>query len=409
MKKIIFSNIVFSILIIAFGLLGSILISRTLGPSQRGEIAAIILWPALLLYLGSFGTYQAVIYHFSKKNRNIDNIWGTCLVITFLNSLISILVGSTLIFLTLKLLSIELKWYSFYLLLFLPLNIITQFISSVLQAKALFKEYNFTRLFTPLFYLIGIVSLFFLDKLSVMNIISLQITLIVLQFFVFLSLYNKRIGSVFNFKYHKKTIKIIYNYGYKVWLGDLSQGLNVKMDQILISGMLLSKDLGIYVVATSIANFTSVIPNAYKTVFMPLISSTKKMVEKIKMTNKVLFNFLWINLGVTIVCLIATPIAIPLLFGEEFRDSIFISYILLIGFLFLNFKIVLASIMQGFGKPLFVSYSEIAGLIALLIIVYPLTSTYGLIGASSAISVAYLVQFLTLYTLFIRIKNQYND
>lgn len=409
MKKIIFSNIVFSILIIAFGLLGSILISRTLGPSQRGEIAAIILWPALLLYLGSFGTYQAVIYHFSKKNRNIDNIWGTCLVITFLNSLISILVGSTLIFLTLKLLSIELKWYSFYLLLFLPLNIITQFISSVLQAKALFKEYNFTRLFTPLFYLIGIVSLFFLDKLSVINIISLQITLIVLQFFVFLSLYNKRIGSVFNFKYHKKTIKIIYNYGYKVWLGDLSQGLNVKMDQILISGMLLSKDLGIYVVATSIANFTSVIPNAYKTVFMPLISSTKKMVEKIKMTNKVLFNFLWINLGVTIVCLIATPIAIPLLFGEEFRDSIFISYILLIGFLFLNFKIVLASIMQGFGKPLFVSYSEIAGLIALLIIVYPLTSTYGLIGASSAISVAYLVQFLTLYTLFIRIKNQYND
>jgi O-antigen/teichoic acid export membrane protein len=133
------------------------------------------------------------------------------------------------------------------------------------------------------------------------------------------------------------------------------------------------------------------------------------MVEKIKMTKKVLFNFLWINLGVTIVCLIATPIAIPLLFGEEFRESVFISYILLIGFLFLNFKIVLASIMQGFGKPIFVSYSEIAGLIALLIIVYPLINAYGLTGASSAISVAYLVQFLTLYTLFNRIKNQFND
>ena len=72
MKKVIFSNVFFSMLIIAFGLLGSILISRILGPSQRGEIAAIILWPALLLYLGSFGTYQAVIYHFSKKNRHIE-------------------------------------------------------------------------------------------------------------------------------------------------------------------------------------------------------------------------------------------------------------------------------------------------------------------------------------------------
>lgn len=409
MKKVIFSNVFFSILIIVFGLIGSVLISRALGPSQRGEIAAIILWPTLLLYLGSFGTYQAVIYHFSKKNRNIENIWGTCLAITVMNSIVSILVGSILIMLTLKLLSIQLKWYSFYMLLFLPLNIITQFISSVLQAKALFKEFNLTRLFTPFFYLIGILSLFFLNVLTVTNVITLQISLTVLQFFVFLILFNSRIGTIFNFKYHIKTIKIIYNYGYKVWLGDLSQGLNVKMDQILISGMLLSKDLGIYVVATSIANFTSVIPNAYKTVLMPLISSTKKMVEKLNITQKVLFNFVWINLGVTLVCFIANPIAIPLLFGKEFKESVPISYILLIGFLFLNFKIVLASIMQGFGKPIFVSYSEIAGLIALLIIVYPLTTTFGLIGASTAISVAYFVQFLTLFSLFTRIKKQHNE
>ncbi|MFV8465644.1 oligosaccharide flippase family protein [Flavobacterium sp. LB1P62] len=408
MKKIIFSNIVYSLLIVFFGLAGSILISRSLGPSQRGEIAAIILWPTLLLYLGSFGTYQAVIYHFSKSNRKIENIWGSCLVITILNSIISIIVGIILIFLSLKLLSIEYKWYSFYLLLFLPLNIITQFISSILQAKSLFKEYNFTRLFTPLFYLIGILVLYFFKYLTVINIIILQIILIVLQFIVFGALYNKRVGSITNFKYHKKTIKIIYNYGYKVWLGDLSQGLNVKMDQILISGMLLSKDLGIYVVATSIANFTTIIPNAYKTVFLPLISSTKLMVEKLKLTNKVLFNFLWINLGVTIACLIINPYIIPILFGDEFNEAVLISYILLIGFLFFNFKIVLASIMQGVGKPLFVSYSEIFGLVSLLLVIYPLTNSYGLIGASIAISFAYLIQFLTLFLLFIKIKKKNN-
>jgi O-antigen/teichoic acid export membrane protein len=407
MKKIIFSNIFFSIVIIFFGLVGSILISRTLGASQRGEIAAIILWPTLLLYLGSFGTYQSVIYHFSKKNRNIENIWGTCIVISGINSILSILVGGILIFLTLNVLSLDLKWYSFFLLLFLPINVVTQFISSILQAKSLFKEYNFTRLFTPFFYFFGIASLFIFKHLTVENIVFLQMILIVLQFAVFLLLYNQRIGSVLNFNYHRKTIFIIYDYGYKVWLGDLSQGLNMKMDQILISGMLLSKDLGIYVVATSIANFTSVIPNAYKTVFMPLISSTKKMFEKIKKADKVLLNFVWLNISVTVICLIMSPIAIPLLFGDEFQDSVFISYILLIGFLFLNFKIVLASFMQGFGKPIFVSYAEISGLIALLIIIYPLTSSLGLIGASTAISIAYTVQFITLLILYRRIRSIY--
>ena len=153
-KKIIFSNVAFSFLIIALGLIGSILISRTLGPAQRGEIAAIILWPVLLLHLGSFGTYRAVIYHFSKKNRNVENFLGNCLVITFLNSIVSIFIGSILIFFSLQLLSLDFKWYSFYLLLFLPLNIINQFISSILQALTLFKEYDFVRLFFPVFYLI---------------------------------------------------------------------------------------------------------------------------------------------------------------------------------------------------------------------------------------------------------------
>lgn len=408
-KKIIFSNVAFSFLIIALGLIGSILISRTLGPAQRGEIAAIILWPVLLLHLGSFGTYRAVIYHFSKKNRNVENFLGNCLVITFLNSIVSIFIGSILIFFSLQLLSLDFKWYSFYLLLFLPLNIINQFISSILQALTLFKEYDFVRLFFPVFYLIGILCLFSLNNLTVFNIIILQMFIMIFQLLAFLYLYNSRVSSIFNIKYNKRTVKIIYSYGSKVWLGELSQGLNVKMDQIFISGMLSPRDLGIYVVASSVANFSSIVPNAFKTVYMPLISSTKKISEKFKMTRKILLNFLLINIGLTILYLIVLPILIPILYGNEFRDSIFISFILLIGFLFFNFKIVLSSIIQGFGKPIIVSYSEIIGFIVLIIIVYPCTNLYGIMGASSAISFSYLVQCFTLYILFNRFKNKNNE
>ena len=406
MKKILFSNIVFSVLVILFGLIGSIIISRVLGPTQRGEIAAILIWPSLLLYLGSFGTYESIIYYFSKENRERKNIWGTCLYLTAINSIISIVAGTLLIFITLNVLSIHLKWYSFILLLTLPLSVLNQFISSLLQAKSKFKVFNFTRLFFPIAYFVGILVLFFFNFLSVENIIVLQIGITIIQFLVFLKIYDVNFHSNFKINIHIKTIKIIYNYGFKVWIGDLSQGLNVKMDQILISSLLISSDLGIYVVANSFASFTNIIPTAYKTIFLPKIAALKSFLDKKIVASKMLTQFFILNIIATVFTLIINPFAISLLFGHEFLKAITIAYVLLIGYLFLNLKIVLAAIIQGFGKPLFSSYSEIFGLVVLVLIIYPLTIKYKLIGASVAISISYFLQFCFLYILYLRFLNQ---
>jgi len=402
----VFSNIVFSVLVILFGLIGSVIISRVLGPEQRGEVAAILIWPSLLLYLGSFGTYQSIIYYFSKDNRETKNIWGTCLYLTTFNSIVSIIVGTLLIFITLNTLNIHLKWYSFILLLTLPLSILNQFISSLLQAKSKFKVFNFTRLFFPIAYFIGIVLLFFFNYLSVENVIIVQVTITIIQFALFLKIYDYYFQSNFKIHIHKKTIKIIYNYGFKVWIGDLSQGLNVKMDQILISSLLISSDLGIYVVANSLASFTTIIPTAYKTIFLPKIAALKHLLDKKILASKILLQFFILNLLVTVFVLIILPFALPLLYGNEFLSAVTIASILLIGYLFLNLKIVLAAIIQGFGKPLFSSYSEIFGLVVLLLIIYPLTLKYKLIGASVAISISYFMQLCFLYILYLQYINQ---
>lgn len=409
MKKILFSNIVFSVLVILFGLIGSIIISRVLGPSQRGEIAAILIWPSLLLYLGSFGTYQSIIYYFSKENRIIKHLWGTCLYLTAINSIVSIIAGTLLIFITLNALSIHLKWYSFILLLTLPFSILNQYISSLLQAKSKFKIFNLTRLFFPVAYFIGILFLFFIDFLTVENIIITQIIITLIQFFLFLKIYDFIFQSNFKINFRKKTIRIIYNYGFKVWIGDLSQGLNVKMDQILISSLLVSSDLGIYVVANSFANFTTIIPTAYKTIFLPKMAALKSFHDKNILASKVLFQFFLINLITTIFAVVLNQFAIPLLFGNEFLTAVTIAYILLTGYLFLNLKNVLAALVQGFGEPLYSSYSEIFGLLILVIIIYPFTIKYKLIGASVAISISYFVQFCFLYVLYLRYIKQKNE
>ncbi|NHM01090.1 oligosaccharide flippase family protein [Flavobacterium difficile] len=406
MKKILFSNIVFSVLVLFFGLIGSILISRVLGPAQRGEIAAILLWPSLLLYLGSFGTYQSVIYFFSKENRNLKHINGTFLYVTALNSIVSILVGSLLIFVTLHALSLHLKWYSLLLLVTLPFSIFNQLVASLLQAKSKFKVFNITRLFFPVVYFIGILFLFFFHILTVETIIWIQIGITLLQFLLFLKIYTIHFSTGFSLSIHKKTIKIIYNYGFKVWVGDLSQGLNIKMDQILISSLLLSADLGIYVVANSLASFTSIIPTAYKTVFLPKVASLKSHFDKKTLASKVLLQFFMLNGLTTVFALFCTPFALPMLFGDAFLAAIPIALILLVGYFFLNLKTVMAALVQGFGKPLFSSYAEIFGLVILVFLIYPLTVAFQLTGACVAISISYFFQFSFLYVLYLRYLNQ---
>ncbi len=405
MKKILLSNVFYSLLITGCGLIGSVILSRELGPEDRGELAAIILYPGLLVYLGSFGTYSSVIFYLSKVKRRVDSLWGSCLIITGINSLISIPIGGLLIYFTLNSLDISHKVFSFIFLLFLPFMMTSQFISSILQARGHFKYYNYIRLFTPLSYLIAVMSLFLFDSLNIVTAVISQISITVLQFMVFSILFHKLILPVNVLFFKLKTIKVLYGYGFKVWLGDLSQGLNMKTDQIIISSLLLSKDLGFYVVAVSVANFSTVLSNAIKTIYLPLIAAQRLLKDKLTIASKMLKKFALLNLVVIVGCIVAVPIAIPLVFGEEFYNSVLIAQILLVGYLFFNSKIVLTSVMQGIGKPITVSYSEICGLVVLALCVYPLIAEYKLIGAACAVSLGYMAQSISLFVLYLRSKN----
>ena len=46
-----------------------VLLARILGPPDRGELAAVILWPTLITTIGSLGLAQSATYHASRASR----------------------------------------------------------------------------------------------------------------------------------------------------------------------------------------------------------------------------------------------------------------------------------------------------------------------------------------------------
>lgn len=393
MKKSVILTFAVSFLIVFLGLIGSIIISRTLGPEIRGNVAAAMLWPNLLLYLGSFGTYQSLIFFFSK-DRSDSLMLGTSILCSLINSIVSIIVGIITISFFIGNVSLYVKWYSFFLLASLPFAAFSQFAVSILQAKRKFIHFNILRLLNPVVYLLSIIFLYLSSALSfssiilsqtILNIIAAVVSILFLKRYIFLSL---------KIKFARRAIRIVYQYGFKVWAGDLSQGLNVRADQILIANLFSPHILGVYVVALSLANFTSILATSYRTILFPVLSKIELRHQKIQRFNGTMKNFILLNFLIVTLSMIIVPFAVRILYGDSFEPSISIAIILLGGFFFLNIKTVIASGLQGLGAPTSVSKSEIAGLIVLLVLIYPMSKTLSVNGAAIAVSISFFVQFL---------------
>src|SRR5919109_1377412 len=71
------STIVSTAIILGCGLVTGLIAARSLGPSGRGELAAITVWANVLLYAGTLGLPEAVAYFAAANPVGRMRIWTT--------------------------------------------------------------------------------------------------------------------------------------------------------------------------------------------------------------------------------------------------------------------------------------------------------------------------------------------
>src|SRR5438046_4897347 len=79
--------------IMALGLVNSILLSRWLGPTGRGEVAAAILWPTLLVYLSSMGLIASTLYFSASPNSKLQPIFANAMVLAVIQGAVALIIG----------------------------------------------------------------------------------------------------------------------------------------------------------------------------------------------------------------------------------------------------------------------------------------------------------------------------
>jgi O-antigen/teichoic acid export membrane protein len=373
-------------LIMGIQVLSGIMLARLLGPMGRGQLALCILWPTLIASIGSLGIKDAVVFY-TAKNELTDRLVPTFLWLAAIQSLLLAGAGYFLLPIFLHRQEPDVIQNLRLFLLFIPLNLIGQNFIGIYEGKLNIHFANLIRMIMP------VISFAVTLLLLVMQYPSIRIILIsylvgnlfIVVLCIIVYIKERRI----TWKLSLKLLNELFQYGIRSHLGAITNNLNLKLDQMLMSVFLSTEALGFYVVAVSASGLVGSLSNGFMLILFPTVAKSKDLLESRNLISDFLVKTLVLVSVSSIILLGLFPFLFPMLYGEEFSLSIRPAQILLIAVIFSSIRDILAFSHRALNNPMVAAKSEIYALIATGIALAALLPSMGITGAAIASLLSY--------------------
>ncbi len=376
MKRSFLLTMLSSIFILLLNIGTGIITARALGPSGKGILRTLIVWPTILSQAAILGANEAYIYLKNSYNEIYglkSSVFFTVLISsTFFGIIAFFVVRNTLHDVNLSLLLILLT------ILYVPVANLVHTALSIMQEEMSFIMYNIVRVTLPIVYL----SMLFINRGNLTPQKCFAYLMTANLFLLILSI--KRFSGISISKVKAETIREIFNFGIKTQLANLMGAFSQQTDQALLSILASPYSLGIYSVAASIGKIGFMAPNAAQIVLYPTLSKNKKTRWK-----KYLIGLLLLNLLILALLWLTIKPLVILLFGKDFEPSAKLSILLFLSAFPISLINIATAYFKATGKPI---KTTIAQAIILLFIVFtvPLLYTYsGLPGVALAMVISY--------------------
>jgi O-antigen/teichoic acid export membrane protein len=235
------------------------------------------------------------------------------------------------------------------------------------------------RISTAVLYLLLLLLLFFTGFLNVLNCVLVSLASLVGTTIFALVIYLKGFNGTLS--WDVGVFKSMATYGIKTNLSGFPYQLSVRLDQLLMSLLLPERVLGYYVVAVAWSSMLSFLGGGVSTVMLSRSVLTdghdqRRLSDLLAQFRLVSILLMVLGGGVAI----ATPLCLPLLFGSEFKPSIFPAMVLCLASVVMNITLVLHELTRGLGFPGLGIRAEVAGLLVtvpLLVVLLPVWQGMG--------------------------------
>lgn len=369
--------------------------ARALGPTGRGELAAIQTWPLLLGTVGVIGLPEALVYCTARRRHEAGSLALTATAIAL---------GSTLLFSGLG--------YAFMPWLLqsqaqstidsarVALLITPLFSAGVafhaLRGMERYGTWNALRVLSPVAWLLIIVVGGFLlgrppSDLVFAYIIAAALLIIPYHFVVWRTLQ----GPV---RVDPGLVSPLLRFGIPSVMTVVPQTLNFRLDQMFMIGMFGPQQLGIYVVAVTWSSLASPLVNSIAAVLFSRVAVQQDDSGRKQSVTRALHASILLGATGSTVMLVLTPWLLPAVLGQGYAAGTGVAQVLIVAGFVASLNLVLQEGLRGYGRPTSALVSEGVGICSTVGLLLILLGPFQLLGAAVASLLSYSVVFAVLVT-----------
>lgn len=405
LRKFSFSTFAIRILRLVIQIAKNVVITRLLGPTDKGIFSLLITIPDLIIGFGNLGFGLGNVYMLARHKCDLKKIAGNTFLVVILLGLCLAGIGYVVFSYEglLKGDSKTIKSFTPIVLFLIPLVLLQRYWEDIITAIKQIHFLNFMTLCMSAMPVILIYPFLLCTGHSLKAAVySWAISIIIVALCSSIKILLK---SSFHFNLSYDYLKGSFSYGCRGYLSIIADIMVRKIDIVLVSHMLGAKNLGLYAVSVSVAEILLSISSSISQSFLPIRLGLQSRDAKI-VTPIVIRHVLFIMILMCLGMVVCGKFIILLMFGKVFLPAYSSVLCLLPGILALSIYNFLKIEMYSYNIPGFVSWSSIASLIANLLLNYILIPRYGIIGAAISSSFSYgfsttilLIRFLQLSKL----------
>lgn len=373
------------------GLVTGILVARYLGPGGRGELAAIIAWASMLAYAGNFGLPAAFTYAAAREPDQVRQTLGNGILAALVQWPVLIVLGMLVLPLALSEQPPDVRHLALlYLCLYVPLNLLTLYANAVQRGLGRYRGFNAIRLCVPISYLLALGALVLTGHMTVggvvgANLLSNLAALMLALTFVLPMLRDKRdTHGLFDLPALRRDAR----YGLSAHLGTLQPFNSMRIDVLLLTMVLTSHDLGLYMVALAAAGLVKAQGLALGMVAMPEVAKQRNSNAQRRVIVRFALYTLLLGCATAGVAVVWARPLVELVYGSQFSGAATPLRLLVLGGVAASLYRVIGDGLRGMGRPLIGTAAEVGSLAVGVPAILLLAPGSGVNGAAVAVGLA---------------------
>jgi O-antigen/teichoic acid export membrane protein len=373
------------------GLVSGIVAARALGVSGRGELAAVILWPAVLASVAEMGTYTAYTYLTASRQKTERELARSIAPLVAVQCLALYAAGIPVVLVALGGYSSETRATAVgFLVAYGPLYYAIRMLLALNQGAGRIEVYNLARLLIPSTNTVALLVLAVVGWVGVRIFAAAFVASLLVGLAALLVVSTKEVrDGVLSPSIDRRTLVSAWSVGYRTFVGSLAPVDTLQLDVLLTTSVLGAVDGGLYYVATSAGALVRVWGPTLGALALPRVASSHSTEEALAWAQ--LFSRLTVvcsGVGALVAFLFAAPL-LDIVYGSDFTAATTLVRVLSVGMFAASLRLVLGDGLRGLDKHGAAARGEAAGWIVGAVAIPVFLPLWGATGVAAAVSISY--------------------